>query len=427
MGMISGSTVANVASTGAITIKLMKRFGFSGEKAGAIEAVASTGGQFAPPIMGLTAFLIVGMTGIPYSQVMLAAIFPAIIYFGALLVAVQLYANKSAVHGGEDAEAALAEAVPDMSMREAVRAYGHVLVSVAVLVALLVMRLPAPQSALAAVLTLMGTEILKQIWSNWRAPLQGLKTATISIARGLEAGARDGAQLAIVIAVIGILVDILVVTGFAQKLSYVLLSVAGDQLWFLLIMTAIACIVFGLGMPTPAAYILVALLGVPALLNFGVPLLAAHMFVFFFANMSAITPPIAVASLVASKIAEADYLKTSFASLWLGLPGFILPFVFIDSPQILGIGGNFAHQLYVFAVAFIAVISANIAFIGFITRPLALWQRAVVLCAAAGLLFPSGLASLAGAILLLLGLAPEAVHIQRLRRIGTRNLGDAGL
>ena len=406
MGMISGSTVANVASTGAITIKLMKRFGFRAEQAGAIEAVASTGGQFAPPIMGLTAFLIVGMTGIPYTEIMLAAVFPAIIYYAYLLVAVEIQVRSENIGEGRTATPEYDPRL-DMPLGEAIRKYGHLVLGVLVLVVLLVTKLPAAHSALIAIGTIMATETLKQLWLNRRSPLAGLKAALVVILRGLDGGARSGAQLAIVIATIGVLVDILVVTGFAQKLSYIILSVAGDSLGLLLIMSAVACIVFGLGMPTPAAYILVALLGVPALVRYGVPELAAHMFVFYFANMSAITPPIAVAALVAAKIADADYIKTSFAALRLGLPGLILPFLFVNSPGILGLEGGIGRQLLEFATALIGVVALTIVISGFIDRRIALWQRGVLLAGVAALLYPSDVASLAGLSCIALGVAPN--------------------
>jgi TRAP transporter 4TM/12TM fusion protein len=405
LGMISGSTVANVASTGAITIKLMKRFGFSGEQAGAIEAVASTGGQFTPPIMGLTAFLIVGMTGIPYPEIMLAAIFPALIYYIYLLVAVQLYAVSKRIGETKEAAGVEQDMALDMPLGEALRRYGHLIIGVAALVALLATKLPPAHSALIAIGIMIVTETLKQLWLHRTAPLQGLKHALVVVMRGLDGGARDGAQLAIVIAVIGILVDILVVTGFAQKLSFIMLTAAGDHLLPLLIMTAIACIVFGLGMPTPAAYILVALLGVPALIKFDVPVLAAHMFVFYFANMSAITPPVAVAALVAAKMADANYMRTCLVALRLGIPGFILPFIFIYSPAILMLEGGVLRYCLEFATALIAVLALNIALVGAIDRPIAFWRRGVLLCGVIGLVYPSDTMSAVGVLLVIAGLA----------------------
>src|SRR5690606_14577251 len=165
-------------------------------------------------------------------------------------------------------------------------------------------------------------------------PLHGLARAARLIVQGLEDGARSGAQIAIVIAVINILVEVLAVTGFAQKLSHVMLDAAGGNLALLLGMAAVTCLVFGLGLPTSAAYILVALLGAPALVDLGLPLLTAHMFVFYFANVSSITPPVAVAALVGANIAGASYFRTAFESMRLGLPGFLLPFLFIARPEL---------------------------------------------------------------------------------------------
>lgn len=409
MGMISGSTVANVASTGALSIRLMKRFGYTGAQAGAIEAVASTGGQFAPPIMGLTAFLIVGMTGFPYVEIMAAAVLPALIYYLYLMVAAHIFAvsrNIGSVAPVAD-DAGMNDL--DLPMRAALKRYGHLLIAVAVLVYFLVVQLPPAHSAFIAICVIIATETIKQLWSHRAAPLKGLREAVMVIGRGFDAGARDGAQLAIVITVIGILVDILVVTGFAQKLSFSILSIAQGQLWLLLLLSAGACIVFGLGMPTPAAYILVALLGVPALLKFGIPVLSAHMFVFFFANMSAITPPIAVAALVAAKIAEADYIRTSFVALRLGLPGFILPFLFIYKPEILLLSGGPLQQALIFVTALAGVILVNVAFEGFMRRRLSIPERIAVLIGAVALIWPSNVVSMVGLAFLAAGLARQVL------------------
>jgi TRAP-type uncharacterized transport system fused permease subunit len=205
---------------------------------------------------------------------------------------------------------------------------------------------------------------------------------------------------------------VLVVTGFAQKLSYIMLSVAGDRLWLLLLMSGIACIVFGLGMPTPAAYILVALLGVPALIKFGVPVLAAHMFVFYFANMSAIPPPVAVAALVAARIAEADYIRTALVALRLGLPGFILPFIFVYSPGVLMLEGGLLRYVLEFSTALIAVVALNVVIVGHASGPISFIRRGLLLGGVVLLLFPSDLASAAGIVLVAASLANELLRLR---------------
>ena len=355
MGMISGSTVANVASTGAITIPLMKRNGFRPEQAGAVEAVASTGGQFMPPIMGLTAFLIVGMTGISYPAVMAAALLPALIYYGNLLVAVHFAAVSTGLRGIQ----ADGEAAARLRIGAEVRQYAHLIVALIILIYLLTIKVPPAHAGIAATAFIAVTELGKQVWLHRSDPVEGIRATVRRVLAGLHDGVRNGAQIAVVIAVIGIIVDMLTVTGFAQKLSNMILALADSSLWILLLLAALSCLVFGLGMPTPAAYSIVAVLGAPALVGFGIDLLAAHMFVFFYANMSAITPPVALAALVGSKIAGGDYFRTALNATRLGLPGFILPVLFIVSPELLMLEGGWLERGFVFVVVMVLFVALN--------------------------------------------------------------------
>jgi TRAP transporter 4TM/12TM fusion protein len=414
MGMISGSTVANVASTGSMTIPMMRRFGFRAEHAAAIEAVASTGGQFVPPVMGLTAFLIVGLTGIPYNRIMLAAAFPALVYYGYLLAAVNLQSRLGATTDVASPGVRL-PVESNETLTGAMRQYGHLLIAIGVLIVLLVKQMPPAFAAVYAMVVIASTETVKQIWRTRRMPLAGLAASARVLIRGIDGGARAGAQLAIVIAAIGIFVDVLVITGFAQKLSYLMLNLASGQLWLMLVMTALACLVFGLGMPTPAAYILVALLGVPALEQAGVPQLAAHMFVFYYANMSAITPPVAVAALVAAKLADASYFRTAFAACRLGLAGFILPFLFVYAPAILLIEGNTITQWSTFLGALVALIAVNFALVGYVIGPVSIIHRALLIISAVLILQFNLPHSISGSAVFLVVIALHYVQNKRSR------------
>jgi TRAP-type uncharacterized transport system fused permease subunit len=237
-------------------------------------------------------------------------------------------------------------------------------------------------------------ETAKQLFLFRHKPLAGLRSAVERLLRGLDDGARKGATLAIIIAVIGVVVDILVVTGFAQKLSHLMLGMAEGHLWLLLGLSAAACLVFGLGMPTPAAYSIVAVLGAPALVEFGVELLSAHMLVFFFANMSALTPPIAVAALVGANLAQADYFKTALAAVRLGLPGFLLPFLFVYRPELLLLDGSFVSQCGTFASVMLGFVALNIAMTGRAFGPLRVWQRALFAATAIGFFVPETLSTI---------------------------------
>ncbi|MEQ8587283.1 MAG: TRAP transporter fused permease subunit [Thalassobaculaceae bacterium] len=381
MGTVSGSTVANVASTGALTIPLMKRYGFRGEFAGAVEAVSSTGGQLMPPVMGLAAFLIVGMTGLPYNSIMLAALAPALIYYAYLMFSVQL----RAVNLDLDArESDVLEGGPTLG--QLAKGQWHLAVSIAVLIWLLVSGIPAGNSALISVLLLLGLDMVVTV-TRGRFSLASIREAIARVVNGLVEGTRSGAAVATVIAVIGVLIELLTVTGFAQKLSFFMLDLSDGSLFTLSIVVAVSCLVFGLGLPTSASYFIVALFGAPALVETGVPLLAAHMFVFYFANLSAVTPPVAVAALVGANIAKANFWGTSFNAVRLALPGFLMPFLFLFEPEILGLGGDFGRQAIAVGQAIVATGALNCALEGRIFARISSVERVVLAVAALGLLY----------------------------------------
>ncbi|MFX4219759.1 MAG: TRAP transporter large permease subunit [Thalassobaculum sp.] len=204
---------------------------------------------------------------------------------------------------------------------------------------------------------------------------------------GLVEGARSGAAVATVIAVIGVLIELLTVTGFAQKLSFAMLDLSDGSLFTLSIVVAVSCLVFGLGLPTSASYFIVALFGAPALVETGVPLLAAHMFVFYFANLSAVTPPVAVAALVGANIAKASFWGTSFNAVRLALPGFLMPFLFLFEPEILGLGGDLGRQAIAVGQAIVATGALNCALEGRIFSRISVIERVVLAVAALGLLY----------------------------------------
>lgn len=360
MGMISGSTVANVASTGTITIPLMTKTGFSPEEAGAVEAVSSTGGQFMPPVMGLTAFLIVGITGASYSTVMLAAAIPAVVFYVNLILAVHFSAAAR-----ESLSSPVAQEVGDLpDWKTDIGQFAHLILAVILLTILLLQQVAPSRSAIIAIGFLAAAEIFKQLYLNRDDLGRGIAIVCRRLYEGVLDGVKSGAQLAAVIAVIGIIVDMMTVTGLAQRLSHMVLGFENLGLFPLLCIVAATCLVFGLGMPTPAAYTLVAVLGAPTLVSYGVDLLAAHMFVFFFAAMSAITPPIALASLIASRISGGNYAATAMHSVRLGLPGFILPFFLVYYPEILLSGDNMFATLLRIGAMLVFFFALNVVFAG---------------------------------------------------------------
>jgi TRAP transporter 4TM/12TM fusion protein len=312
---------------------------------------------------------------------MLAAIAPALIYYAYLMLAVHLRASNLGLDARD-----LSDDDDGVPLGTATMRQWHLMASIALLVWLLVTGTPAGLAALIAVLTLLGLDALITVVAGRAQPSAWLN-ALRRVASGLIEGARSGAAVATVIAVIGVLIEVLTVTGFAQKLSFFMLDLSDGSLFTLSIVVALSCLVFGLGLPTSASYFIVALFGAPALVELGVPLLAAHMFVFYFANLSAITPPVAVAALVGANIAEAKFWPTSLQAVRLGLPGFLLPFLFLFEPQILGLKGHVGDQLIAIAQALIATAAINFAIEGRMFGRITMIERIVLFIAAFGLIY----------------------------------------
>ena len=394
--MISGSTVANVAAQGPYTIPTMRRCGFSREFAGAIEAVSSTGGQITPPVLGLTAFLIVGLTGIPYYEVMIATVFPAAIFYLYLMISIHIEAIRNGIGAVTDMQLGENSEMDAMSVKQAALQHIHIIAATFFLFWLLSSDSPAGLAALYASLMILAGEFVKRILKHWRTPMFGIIEFGRIACLSLIGGARSGAQVAIVVAVINVMVEMFVVTGLGQKMSHLMLAIADGSLWTLLVVAALMCLVLGCGLPTSAAYILVALLGAPALAKLGVPILAAHLFVFFYANLSAITPPTALAALVASNISGGSFMRTSVICVWLALPCFFLPFLFVAHPEIIGLNTNLFVQTGFALLSLISLLAATFVISGYMLGPLYWYERILMLPAVLCLLIPGWTASLVG-------------------------------
>jgi TRAP transporter 4TM/12TM fusion protein len=391
-GMISGSTVANVAAQGPMTIPMMRRVGFDRDYAAAIEAVSSTGGQITPPVLGLAAFLIVGITGIAYAEVMIATIVPAAIFYLYLMLTIHLRALRCGMAGGGDPTRQ--DAAPIDLRREAL-AHLHILAAVVLLLACLMDDgIPTGQAALFPTALMLAGEVGKRLWRGRAAPMPALVDALAAIGQAARIGASSGAQIAIVVATINVLVEMFVAAGLGQRMSHLMLALAAGELWPLLLLAAATCLLLGCGVPTSAAYILVALLGAPALVKLGVPLLAAHLFVFFYANLAGITPPIAIAALVAANISGGSYLRTALICVRLGLPCFLLPFLFVLRPGLIGIEAGLAEQALLALLAMLAMAAAVAVLEGYLFGVLTKYQRLALAPASIALLLPGWLPTL---------------------------------
>ena len=379
MGSLSGSAVANVVTTGAFTIPLMRRSGFRPFFAGAIEAAASTGGQLMPPVMGAGAFILATWTNIPYARVALAAVIPAILYYAALLWAIHFRATLVGLRGS------VAE------REESVLGRIHLLLPVLIIVAMLALgRSPMRAAFWGVAVSLLAA---------YAVP--GTRPGRGDIASALRKASSGAVQVAAACAAAGIVVGVASLTGIGLRMSEFIVVVSQGNLMVALILTGLGSIVLGMGLPTTAAYVVLAALGAPALVELGVPLLGAHLFIFYFGCISNVTPPVSLAAYAAAGIADSPPLKTAWTAMGLASAGFLVPFMFIYAPPLI-LAGSPVEIATTTLTALVGVVALAGAVIGYVAGPLALWRRIVLLAAAIALIAPGlmwdaiGLAALLG-------------------------------
>ena len=372
MGSLSGSAVANVVTTGTFTIPLMKRAGFRPFFAGAIEAAASTGGQLMPPVMGAGAFILATWTNIPYVDVAVAAIVPALLYYTALLAAIHFRAGRMGIEPGDD------DAEPVMDRL-------HLLLPLVIIVLLLARGNSPMRAAFWGVSSALLMALLRPAT---RPSLPELREI-------MERAGRGAVQVAAACAAAGIVVGVASLTGIGLRMSELIITLSlGNKLGALLL-TAMGSIVLGMGLPTTAAYVVLAALGAPALVQLGVPLLAAHLFIFYFGCISNVTPPVSLAAFAAAGIAGSPPIRTAVAAAMLAGAGFVVPFMFVYGPELLMVGSPTGIGLATLT-AVIGVTALAAAAVGYARRPLAAWERAVAFAAALALVFPGLLTDGAG-------------------------------
>jgi len=320
VGTISGAAVSNVVLTGSVTIPAMKSIGYDPVSAGAIEATASTGGQIMPPVMGVAAFIMAAVTAIPYRDIMIAAIIPALLYYFQVFVSVEAIARKRKVFAAKEkikVKALLRRSVPFV-------------VALGILFFLLIrMSSPAFAAVYAITAALVISFLQKETRPTW-----------FSLVENVTEGVLLGAKVGVICAAVGIIQIVLTSTGAGIKLTGLAESIAGNNVFVLLILTMIISIVLGCGVPTIGAYVLVALVVAPLLIRIGYPLLPVHFFAFYFAVLSAITPPVALASITAAGIAKANPWQTGVRALLIALGGFVIPFFILFNPSLMLLGGG---------------------------------------------------------------------------------------
>lgn len=365
LGSINGSAVANVVTTGAFTIPLMKKTGYSDEFSGAVEASSSVGGQLLPPIMGAAAFIMAEMLGIRYSVIVVSAAIPALLYYLGILVQVQLRASKDQLMGIPKAE------LP--KVKDVMKARGHLLIPIVFLLYMLLFS--GTTVIFGAFLTIVVTILVSMLRPETRMSVKDILDA-------FNEGTRSVVSVAVACAVVGIIIGVVSLTGFGLNMANAIIQLGSTNLLATLVLTMVTCMILGMGLPSIPAYLITATMAAPALVQLGVPDLAAHMFVFYFAMFANITPPVALASFAAAGISGGDPMKTGLQSVKLSLAGFIVPYMFVFNTSLLLIDTSPLIALRVTFTAIVGVFLIGIAAEGFLMAKLNLLFRGLALVGA---------------------------------------------
>lgn len=388
-GSISGSQVGNVATTGILTIPLMKRGGYKSQYAGSVEAVASTGGMILPPVMGAVAFLMADFLQVEYVQVALAALIPALLYFISVFIMVDLRAARINTKIQEDYK------VPNL--KKMLIEKGHLMIPLVLLVFLLVgPQMSPPEAAfwcivLIPVICLLRKETRMSINTIMEAIVQGVKLSLV---------------VAAACACAGIVIGVINMTGMGLRFSGILIELSGGHLFLLLLLTMIASIIMGMGLPPVASYIILAVLAAPAMTQLGVPAIAAHMFIFYYGVLSGITPPVAIAAYAASGIARSNPMSTSITAVRLAAVAFIIPFMFVYGPALIFQGG-IVEIILSFATALVGIYALSVGLEGFLKQPITIISRLILFVGAVLLINVGVLYDIIGLAIIVLTLLYE--------------------
>ena len=394
-GMVSGSSVGNTVTTGSVTIPMMKKTGYKGEFAGAVEAAASTGGQIMPPIMGAAAFLMAEFTGEPYGTIAMRAILPAVLYFTGIYIAVHLEAKKLGLKGiPREQLPRVRQLLPKIYLLAPL-----VLLVVMVSTNMYTMAFSAAIAIVAAVAVGLVNNVV-EIASKSSNREDFLTFGKIIDA--LEGGAKGSITVAVACGVAGIISGCITVTGLASKLLSTIVSLSGGHMIIALALTMLCCIVLGMGVPTTANYCIMAATCAPILMDpsIGVTKMAAHFFVFYFGIVADITPPVALAAYAGSAIAKADPMKTGFNATKLAIAAFIVPYIFAFSPQMLFVDVTGAFQVVQICIsALLGIFGVAAALNGFLYRPIPALLRVAMAVGGLGMMIPGTATDIAGFVL----------------------------
>ncbi len=390
LGSINGSAVANVVTTGAFTIPLMKKTGYSKDFAGAVEASASVGGQLLPPVMGAAAFIMAEILSLPYSTIIVHAAIPALLYYLGIIVQVQLRAGKTNLHGLPKDRLPL--------VRNVMKERGHLLIPIFLLLYLLLFS--GTTVVFSAVITIVATILVSAVKKNTRMSFKDVCDAFAD-------GATQTVSVAIACACVGIIIGVTSKTGFGLTMANTIITLGGKSMVITLIFTMITCMVLGMGVPSIPAYIITATVAAPALAKLGIPVIAAHLFAFYYAMFANLTPPVALAAFAAAGVSGGDPMRTGFAAVKLAIAGFIVPYMFVYSPQLLLIDTTFLEGLRVTLGACMGVFMLGVAVEGYLFAKVNVISRSISFCGALGLIHSGIYTDLVGLAVLIFLLASQ--------------------
>ena len=382
MGTVSGSSVANVAGTGSFTIPMMKKLGYDKEFAGAVEAAASTGGQLMPPVMGAAAFLMAEFVGIPYIDIVKAAVIPAILYFAGVWLGVHFEAKRKKLKGIPRNE------LPNVW--DLFRERGHLAIPLVVIVYLLVSGYTPMRAALFAIILSIAASFLRK----------STRMKPIEIIKGLEKGAKGVLGVLIACASAGIIIGVVTKTGAGLKLASALLSFAGGMMLPTMFFTMITALLLGMGVPTTANYVITSTIAAPALVQMNIPVLAAHMFVFYFGIIADVTPPVALAAYAGAAISGGNALKTGVNASKLAIAAFIIPYIFVLSPVLLMIDATPLNLISSLITAVIGMVALSSSLIGYLIADMHFVERVVLFVAGLLMIIPGFMTDIIGFVVL---------------------------
>lgn len=384
MGMINGSGVANASTVGTVTIPLMKKTGYKGHFAAGVEAVAGTGGVIAPPVMGAASFVMAEFLGVNYRVIMLAALIPAILYFLTCFMSVHFEAKKLGLKGLPK------ERIPKII--DVLKRGGHLIIPVIVLVFLMVQ---GTTPLFAAVWSMAATVVVSWFRKDTR---MGIK----EILEALEEGAKGSLTVGAACTIVGVVIGTISLTSLGLTVGNNILALAGNHLFLVAVFTMLISTILGMGVPVTASYIITATISAPLLVKMGVPVLVAHMFAFFYAALSDITPPVALAAMAAAGIAGEPTLKVAMTAVRLGITGFIIPYFFLYNPLLLFAGGSPIHSVFAGLTAAVGVVALAAALSNWFITKTNIIQRLLLLIGAFAMIWPDYYSDVVGIVILLI-------------------------